>query len=224
MSPQVGFLLQDQVLPRLRAVVPRSVLCVGSEDHDELVQDSCALAARIMHNAEAQGKTVTASSAAYYAIQHCKSGRRAVGHSAVDVHGSATQLNGRSRLESMEEVVAIDEITGGEVLLHDVLSDDQEDPSTKAARKLDWETFMSSLSEVDLAVVLLMIEGLCGAAIARALRTTATRIQTSKRNLAKLLVDYMGPEILQEVQRRPQWKADVLATKEKMACKYDRLH
>jgi hypothetical protein len=224
MSPQVGFLLQDQVLPRLRAVIPRSDLCVGSEDAEELVADSCALAARIMHNAEAKGKTVTASSASYYALQYTKSGRRAVGNSCVDAYGSATQIQGKSRLDSLETVVAIDEITGGEVLLHDVLADDHEDPGTRAARKLDWETFMAGLSEPEKAVVLLMIEGKCGSAIARALRTTDSKIQSTKRNLAKLLINFMGPEILQEVQRRPQWKADITATKEKMACKYDRLH
>ena len=137
MSPQAGFLLQDQIVPHLRAVIPRSVLTIGSEDHEELVQDATCLAARIMHNGEAKGKRIPHQSAAYYAIQHCKSGRRAVGHSAVDVHGSACQLQGHSRLAFLEEVVAIDEITGGEVLLSDVLSNDQEDPATKAARKMD---------------------------------------------------------------------------------------
>ena len=105
MSPQAGWLLVDQVLPRLKAVIPRSVLTVGSEDHEELVQDATCMAARIMHNGERNGKKIPHQSAAYYAIQHCKSGRRAVGHSSSDVHGSATQLNGRSRLESLEEVV-----------------------------------------------------------------------------------------------------------------------
>ena len=115
MSPRSGWLLVDQVIPRLKAVIPRSVLTVGSEDHQELIQDATCLAARIMHNGERKGKKVPHQSAAYYAIQHCKSGRRSVGHSCSDVHGTATQLNGRSRLESMEEVVAVAEETGGEI-------------------------------------------------------------------------------------------------------------
>jgi hypothetical protein len=49
MSPRAGFVLQDQVVPRLRAVIPRTVLCVGSEDPEELVQDATCMAARIMH-------------------------------------------------------------------------------------------------------------------------------------------------------------------------------
>ena len=225
MSPQVGFLLQDQVLPRLRAVIPRSVLCVGSEDHDELVQDSCALAARIMHNAESRGKHITASNAAYYAIQHCKSGRIAVGHSESDVHGSATQLQGHSRLESMEEVVAVNEESGGEIFeLHDLLSNDQEDPATKAARKMDWEDFMAGLSAQDQAVIECLIEGKTSSAMARKLRVSDWTIKNSKRRLRIKIAEFMGPEILIEIQRRPQWKQNLEATKEKMVCKYERCH
>jgi DNA-directed RNA polymerase specialized sigma24 family protein len=224
MSPRAGYLLVDQVVPRLRAVIPRSVLTVGTEDHEELVQDATCLAGRILHNAEAKHKRISPSNAAYYAIQHCKSGRRSVGHSSVDVHGSACQLQGRSRLESMEEVVAIDEITGGEVLLHDVLSNDQEDPGTKAARKMDWEDFVAALPDREKAVIQFMIEGKSGSDIARKLRVSASTIQTSKRRLAIKIQEFMGPEILIEIQRKPRWKADLTATKEKMACRFQRCH
>ena len=59
MSPQAGFVLQDQVVPRLRSAIPNCVHCVGAEDAQELIQDSIAMAAKLMHNVEAQGKTVT---------------------------------------------------------------------------------------------------------------------------------------------------------------------
>lgn len=126
MSREAGWLLVDQIVPHLRAVIPRSVLCIGSETHEELVQDATCLAARIMHNGEQKSKRIPHSSAAYHALQHCKSGRRGVGHSASDVHGSACQLQGRVRVESMEEVVAVNEESGGESWeLHDVLSNEQ---------------------------------------------------------------------------------------------------
>jgi hypothetical protein len=225
MSPRAGWLLVDQVVPRLRAVIPRSVLTVGCEDHEELVQDATCLAGRILHNAEANHKRISPSNAAYYAIQHCKSGRRAVGHSCVDVHGSATQLNGRSRLESMEEVVAVDEITGGEMLLHDVLSSDStEDPSITVARKIDWEEFCADLPARERAVIEFLIEGRSGSAIARKLRVSDSTVQTIKRHLAKALIEFMGPEILQEIQRWPRWKNDILATRERLACKHERSH
>ena len=139
MSPQTGWLLQEEVVPRLRAVIPHTVHCVGCEDAEELIQDATAMAASIFHKAEAAGKKVAASSVAYYSIQHCKSGRRSVGHSWADVHGTATQLHGKTRLHSMEEVVASDEETGGEIFtFNDVLSNEQEDPSRREDSKRDF--------------------------------------------------------------------------------------
>ena len=225
MSPEAGWLLVDQIVPRLKAVIPRSVLCIGAEDHEELVQDATCLAARIMHNGEQKGKRVPHSSAAYYALQHCKSGRRSVGHSCSDVHGSSTQLNGRSRLESMEEVVAVNEETGGEIyLLHDVLSDDQEDPGTKAARKMDWETFMSGLSEREQAVVLQMIEGKTFSSIGRKLKLSPGMVKTTRIQIAQKAAEVMGADILVQAARLPQWKEDLNACREKLTCKHERSH
>jgi hypothetical protein len=96
------------------------------------------MAARILHNAERRGKKITPGNAAYYAIQHCKSGRRSTGSSCVDVMASGTQLHGHTRLDSLEQVVASNEECGGEIFeLHDVLAADQEDPATRACRRLD---------------------------------------------------------------------------------------
>jgi hypothetical protein len=91
-----------------------------------------------MHNVEAAGKTVMPGNIAYCTFQHIKSGRRSTGSSVVDVMGTGTQLKGNARLDSMEQVVAENQETGSEIFeLHDVLSSDEEDPSTKAARKMD---------------------------------------------------------------------------------------
>jgi hypothetical protein len=84
MSPQAGFVLQDQVVPRLRSAIPNCVHCVGAEDAQEMIQDSIAMAAKLMHNVEAAGKTVTPGIIAYYTIQHIRSGRRSAGSSVVD--------------------------------------------------------------------------------------------------------------------------------------------
>jgi hypothetical protein len=56
MSPQAGWLLQEQVVPRLRSVIPHAVHCVGCEDAEELIQDATALAAGI-HCGPAQAAT-----------------------------------------------------------------------------------------------------------------------------------------------------------------------
>src|ERR1035438_7079743 len=130
MSPRAGWLLVNEILPRLRSSVPLVARCVGAEDSEELIGDATLHAARILDSAESRGKTVSASSVAYYAIEHTRSGRRSTGNCASDVHGAATQLKGRSRLESMEQVVANNEECGGETWeLHDVLGRSEEHTS-----------------------------------------------------------------------------------------------
>jgi len=82
------------------------------------------------------------------------------GSSYADVMGARTQLKARTRLNSLEEVVATNDESGGEIFeLHDVLASDQEDPGTKAASKMDWESFMAELSARDQAIIQFMIEG-----------------------------------------------------------------
>ena len=160
MSPQAGFLLQDQIVPRLISAIPQAVSFIGSEDAKELVQDGAAMAANIIHNAERSGKkviktpggrqgarkikTISAGNVAFYTIQKLKCGRRSTGSSTVDVYGSGTQINGTTRLTSLDEaapVVGLDD-AGDPLVLHDLLSNDQEDPATKAARKMDWDDFV----------------------------------------------------------------------------------
>jgi hypothetical protein len=235
MSPQAGFILQDQVVPRLRSAIPNVVHCVGAEDAEELIQDGTAMAAKMIHNVEQAGKEVvrsangrrkqvqiTAGNVTYYTIEKLRCGRRSTGSSVVDVHASRTQINGSTRLTSLEDVAAIDEETGGEVYFHDVLSNDQEDPGTKAARKMDWDSFMAGLSERDQAVIGFLVEGRNCSSIARELRVCPSTIQHRKHRLAVMIVEFMGADILVTIQRRPNWRDDLSATKEKMACKHDR--
>ena len=79
MSPKAGFVLQEEIYPRLCSAIPKSVCFVGAEDAEELIQDATAMAARMIDRVESQGKLgrVSASNIAYYTIQHAKSGRRA---------------------------------------------------------------------------------------------------------------------------------------------------
>jgi DNA-directed RNA polymerase specialized sigma24 family protein len=223
MSPQAGWLLQEQVVPRLRTIIPQAVRCVGCEDAEELIQDATAMAAGILHNAEAAGKKVAASSVAYYAIQHCKSGRRSVGNSRVDVLAASTQLNGHTRMTSLDEVAAANEECGGDIFtFNDVLSNDQEDPSTKAARKMDWEAFCAGLPERERVAVVLVAEGKSLREAARLLGVSDSTMQSSKRRLGVKILEFMGADILVEVRRRPQWRNSLEATRERQACRVQR--
>jgi hypothetical protein len=223
MSPQAGWILNDQVVPRLRSAIPHTVNYVGCEDSEELIQDATAMAARLMHNVEEAGKKVTPGNIAYYTIQHIKSGRRSTGSSVADVLATGTQLTGRARLNSLEEVVATDQETGGEIfLLHDVLSNDQEDPSTRAARKMDWESFCSQLSEREQAVVVFIAEGKTLREAAQAFGLCDSTMQGTKRALAAAVVEFMGADILAEIKRRPQWQDDLDSIQESIACRTER--
>ena len=225
MSPQTGFVLRDQVVPRLCSAIPNCVHCVGAEDAQELIQDSIAMAAKLMHNVEAAGKTVTPGNIAYYTIQHIKSGRRSTGSSVVDVMGIGTQLKGNTRLDSLEMVVASNEETGGEIFeLHDVLSNDQEDPGTQAARKMDWESFMAGLTEREQVVIELLVEGKSLRNAAKSFQVCDSTIQGTKRKLAVKIQEFMGFDILVQVRRQPRCKDDIMTGRERMACRHERSH
>ena len=58
MSPKAGFLLVDQIVPRLRSAIPGCVAAIGAEDSEELVHDAICMAAKMLHSVEAAGKTV----------------------------------------------------------------------------------------------------------------------------------------------------------------------
>jgi hypothetical protein len=72
-------MLQEEIAPRLKSAVPQVVPFIGSEGAQELVQDSIAMASKMLVNVERSRKKVTPGNVAYYAIQHLKSGRRSTG-------------------------------------------------------------------------------------------------------------------------------------------------
>jgi hypothetical protein len=52
MSPQAAWILKEEVVPRLRSAIPRTINQIGSEDAKELVQNSFCMAAKLLDNAE----------------------------------------------------------------------------------------------------------------------------------------------------------------------------
>ena len=139
--------------------------------------------------------------------------------------GIGTQLNGNTRLNSLEEVVASNEETGGEIFeLHDVLSRDEEDPGTKEARRMDWASFLASCSARDQSIIQFLIEGSSCSVISRQLGVCTSTIQHRKKNLAVKILEFMGRDILIEVRKLPRWKDDLTATRQKLACKHERCH
>ena len=219
MTPETGALLLHEVAPRIRAAVPRSVRTVGSEDHEELIQDTICMAARLYENAERAGKSVSPSNIAYYAIQHVRSGRRAWGQSTTDLLHPGTQLCGRSRLEGFEDPVRTEEGSTDPLLLADVFSVHEEDPSIEAARKLDWEQFTATLNDRFRAIVEVLAQGGCLKEVAARFKVSVSTIQNNKQQLAVRLREFFGVEILKEIGAIPQWRTNLLVHREMLACR-----
>jgi hypothetical protein len=245
MSPEAGFLLQDQIIPRLISAIPQAVSFIGSEDAHELIADGTLIAAKMIHNAERSGKkvvktpggrscarklsavkTISAGNVAFYTIQKLKCGRRSTGSSTVDVYGSGTQINGTTRLTSLDEAApgaSVDDF-GEPLALHDLLSNDQEDPATKAARKMDWDSFMAGLSVRDQAIINCLVEGKPLASLARRRHLNNSTLVYHKRRLADAVLEHFGKDIIPQVLRKPNWKDSLDASRERLACREERRH
>jgi DNA-binding CsgD family transcriptional regulator len=224
MSPQAGWILQEEIVPRLRAAIPRNVNFVGSEDAEELIQDATCMAARLLDNAERANKTVTPGNIAYYTILHMKSGRRSCGSSNSDVLGTGTQLNGRSTTTSFDEPVHEESELGEEFTVNDVLSLDDEDPGQKACRKIDWEELLGSLTERERMLVRSMLAGKNRVQAARSIGVSSWTITHDKMELARKILEYMGADILVVIAKIPGWRNNLNAERELLACKFDRRH
>ncbi|HEY3913337.1 MAG TPA: hypothetical protein VGN61_02525, partial [Verrucomicrobiae bacterium] len=164
----------------------------------------------------------TPGNIAYYTIQHLKSGRRSTGSTVVDVLGTGTQLNGNTRLTSFDEPAAMEE-QGNEIFqFHDVLSTDQEDPSMAVARKMDWDSFCAGLSKREITLINFLSQGQTFRDVAVVSGVCDSTIQTTKHKLASAILEFMGPDIITQVQKQPGWNDGIHAIREKMACRGER--
>src|SRR6266404_3215219 len=72
------FILQE-VQPRSRAAVVRSVPVVGTDDVSELVQDGTVMALRLLSSTTRSGRKVTGGNVTFDVIKMLRSGRRSTG-------------------------------------------------------------------------------------------------------------------------------------------------
>ena len=224
MSPQAGWILTEEVVPRLRSSIPRAVRCVGAEDAEELIQDATVIAARMIIRAESLGKLgkITPGNFAYYTLQHCKAGRRAMGTNSVDVMGSAAQLRGKTAVHSLNEVAGEDE-SGADVFeLQDVIADGHEDPATIAARNLDWDAFLDQLSRIEKLVVEFLCAGKTLRDVSRKVGVSDSAMQTYRRKIAGKILEFMGADVLADIARMPGWRISLDCEREAQACRNDR--
>ena len=215
-------MLVQEIAPRIRGSLTNSVPQVGADDIGELVQDGIATAGALLDSAEAWGKKVSAGNVSYYATKLVRQGRRSTGQSKTDVMSPGTQIAGRCRVESLDQPIA-GEAEGDDILcLHDVLAAHSADPSQEAAKRLDWEPLVDSLGDTARAVLACLAEGGELTSLVPKLKRFRSALHCDKEKLARLAIEHLGVDILTEVQRLPQWRDNLVANREKMACRYAR--
>jgi hypothetical protein len=222
MSPSAGQTLLDKIAPRLRSTIPRSVTPCGAEDQEELLQDAITVAAQMLHGVEATGKDVTPGNIAYYVILHMKSGRRSQSGSRADVMAPGTQLDQRSSVRSTEDEIGYDPESGEPVTLGDLLAADREDPSTLGARNMDWDEFLGPRDARYSIILKGIVEGRTLQESAGECGLRRFSVYGVQRKLARELREYLGSEAIPDAMRVPFWRGDIMAGREKAACRSSR--
>jgi hypothetical protein len=222
MSPAAGDLLVEHIAPRLRSAIPRVVQPVGAEDAEELVQDAIAMAAKLLHNVEAAGKTVTPGNIAYYCILHAKSGRRSGYAGRADALAVGTQLDSKSSVMSMEDEVGYDPELDEAVTLGDILASNREDPSMAAARNIDWELFIETHDYRYGVIIQGFINGQPFALVAEDCGADYTKLRELRGRLADDLKIFMGEEAVADSMQIPAWRFNLLVDRERVACRANR--
>ncbi|NDB76222.1 MAG: hypothetical protein EB141_11355 [Verrucomicrobia bacterium] len=221
MSSHVDNVLIDEIVPRLRHLIPHHVPRVGSEDPEELLQDATLIAARLLIRARANGKTVTPGNIAYYTLLHLRSGRRSHSASRSDAMGSRTQLVGHSRVDSLADAVGGPDAEEP-LTLGDVLASDTEDPSQTAARNLDWQALVATLDEWALAVLHCLADEVRLQEVATQHGVSRSTVQGWRNRLTELVRSFLGADVLHLIQRTPQWRENLTALREQLACRGER--
>ena len=211
----------EEIAPRLKAVIPR-IQMVGAEDEEELIQDAMAVAAKMLHDLEQRAKVVTPGNVAYYTILHMKSGRRSYTTGRVDVMGSGTQMDGKSYLHSLQEPAGIDPDTLEEIPLGELLAERDEDPSMRAARKVDWDGFLKSHNPLYRVVVSDLAVGKTAVESARGSGLRYSSVRNLRQKLAEDVREYFGDAAIEDSLQQPNWRGGINADKERFACRAER--
>ena len=221
MSPHAGELLVQEIAPRIRSLA-RSLTPIGCEEHEELAHDATTIAAKLLLSTETRGKKVTPGNIAYYALRLVRQGRRSTGLSTTDAMHPATQLKGRSRLVSLDEPCSAETETDGPRCLHECLAAQTEDPAMAALRHLDWEHLLRSLDATTREVLLCLVKGQDLITLVPLLKRSSSTLGADKRRLARLVHEQLGADILARVQEPPRWSNNLEASRQKLACRYQR--
>ena len=222
MSPMMDEMLVKEVVPRLRGAA-RSIPKIGSEDDEEIVQDATLMAARMMDSAEKAGQPFTAGNVAYYASRAARSGRRSYYTGRSDVFSPGCQIDGKARLESLDDEVEFENGESG--TLHDVIAPfggdaHESDPAEEAARNLDWEAFLASHPPRHRLAILVLVQGGTMREAGKRCGLRDTAAHNLKRRIAADLVEFFGLDVIRRLLDGicPGWKADLQMVRQRHLC------
>lgn len=223
MSSHADTVLTDEIVPRLRNLIPHHVSFVGAEDAEEVLQDATLMAARLLARARANGKSVTPGNIAYYTLLHIRCGRRSHSAGRSDAMGTRTQIMGLSRVTSLAAPIPSEEQSLDEPMtLGDVLASEAEDPSETAARNLDWQALLATLDERALAVLHCMAHEIPLQTVADDHDVSRSTVQTWRKTLPQAVRSFMGEELLHWLQQAPAWQENLRSFREQLACRLER--
>ncbi len=211
MSPSTALMLEKQIYPIIRNTIPRTARPMGSEDHEELVQDATASAAEMIESVEKSGREPLPNSIAYYSIQRTKSGRRSYGDIRTDVMSPGFQMDHEGFVSSMQEPVNGEE----ELTVGDTIASKSEDMTAKVLRQIDWDAFLKTLDARKRRIVEEMMLGFGTGDIARLFSVSAARVVQLKREIAKDIKSFMGDSILADAGQESVWERDIRCLREK---------
>ena len=220
MSPAAALILEMQIYPIIRNTVHRKAKPIGSEDYQELIQDTTATAAAMLDAMEQSGKEPIPNSIAYYSIQRTKSGRRSYGDSRTDVMNPGYQMDNEGSVCSMQAPV------GGEdedFTVGDMIASRTEDIAAKVLRQIDWDAFMTTLDARKRVIVEELMVGGGTGDIARRLAVTSARIVQLKREIGQAIRKFMGDAILVDAVSESVWQRDIRCLRERNEWKHTKI-
>jgi hypothetical protein len=209
-----------QIYPIIRNTIHRKAKPVGSEDYQELIQDTTATAAAMLESMEQSGKEPIPNSIAYYSIQRTKPGRRSYGDSRTDVLNPGYQMDNEGSVCSMQAPV------GGkdeDVTVGDMIAAKTEDIAARVLRQIDWDDFMQTLDARKRVIVEELMLGGGTGDIARRLAVTSARIVQLKREIGAAIRKFMGDAVLVDSISESVWQRDMRCLRERNEWKHTKI-
>ena len=97
-----------------------------------------------------------------------------------------------------------------------------DDPATQACRRLDWDQMIQQLDAITKAVLVCLATCEELTSLVERLRKSRSTIQNHKDRLARLIKEFMGEDILRQVQERPGWRNDIDVNRERLTFRWER--